>query len=121
MPQAVLTRLIERLGPLEHEHLLLFCLDQTGIALCSRVLGGVDGSSLTAGFRSLIEQALACDARGMVIAHNHPSGDARPSETDIRSTRHLQALARPLDLELCDHVVVSRRAAFSMRHAGLLY
>jgi len=120
MPQAVLNGLIERMGPLEREYLMLFCLDPVGVALCSRVLGGADGSSLTTGFRALIEQALACGARGLIIAHNHPSGDARPSETDVRSTRHLQALARPLDLELFDHVVVSRRAAFSMRHAGLL-
>jgi len=120
IPETVLTRLIERMGPLDREYLVQFCLDAEGRALCSRVLGGEEGGSLNTGFRTLIAQALACGASSLIIVHNHPSGDARPSSADVCSTLHLQALARPLELNIFDHVVVSRRAAFSMRQAGLL-
>jgi DNA repair protein RadC len=120
MPETVLTRLVARMGPLDREFLVLFCLDAEGRALCSRVLGGEEAGSLNTGFRTLIALALACGAHSLLIVHNHPSGDARPSSADVRSTLRLQALARPLELNLFDHVVVSRRAAFSMRQAGLL-
>lgn len=70
--------------------------------------------------RAIVESALANRASGLLLAHNHPSGDPRPSATDIASTRALAALCRPLDLVLHDHLVIGRIAVVSMHHAGLL-
>lgn len=73
---------------------------------------------LEARARPLFGRALALEAAGFVLAHNHPSGDCRPSAEDIAATRHLAAIAAALELELVDHVIVTRRKAFSMRAGG---
>ena len=57
---------------------------------------------------------------GIVALHNHPSGDPRPSEADVRFTRGLWEAARSLDMELVDHIVVAREGYFSFRDSGLL-
>lgn len=81
-------------------------------------LGGV--RRIEARARPLFERALALRAGGFLLAHNHPSGDCRPSEHDIAATRHLAAIAAALDLELVDHVIIAGRRAVSMRAGGYL-
>ena len=70
--------------------------------------------------RRLFSRALALDARQMLIAHNHPSGDATPSNTDIRQTKELLGQAKCLGVTLIDHLVVGRRRVISMRESRLL-
>ncbi|MGN6495755.1 MAG: JAB domain-containing protein, partial [Tsuneonella sp.] len=59
-------------------------------------------------------------AGGFLLAHNHPSGDCRPSEEDVAATRHLAAVGAALELELVDHVIVTRHRALSLRAGGYL-
>lgn len=80
--------------------------------------GGV--RRLEARSRSLFERALALGAGGFLLAHNHPSGDCRPSADDIAATRSLGTIAAALEIELLDHVIVARGRAFSMRAGGCL-
>jgi DNA repair protein RadC len=54
------------------------------------------------------------------MAHNHPSGEARPSHADIDATRQIWRLARTLGASLQDHLVIGQRRAFSFRDSGLL-
>ena len=70
--------------------------------------------------REVARRALELSATAIILAHNHPSGSAEPSELDIRSTRGLQALAVPMGVELVDHLIVGAREVFSMRAAGLI-
>jgi DNA repair protein RadC len=70
--------------------------------------------------RPLFERALALGAGGFLLAHNHPSGNCRPSEDDLVATRRLGGIAEALELELVDHVILTGRRAFSMRAAGCL-
>ncbi len=56
--------------------------------------------------RDIFAPALACRAVGIIVAHNHPSGDPTPSQQDIHLTRHLARGAELLGLRLLDHVVV---------------
>lgn len=71
-------------------------------------------------YRELIAPALAHGAGGMVLVHNHPSGDPTPSPRDVAVTRELGTLARRLDIELIDHIVVGWQSACSLKKAGLL-
>lgn len=75
---------------------------------------------LEARARPLFERALGLGAGGFLLAHNHPSGDCRPSAEDLSATRHLAGLAAALELELVDHVIIAGRRAFSMRAAGCI-
>ena len=55
--------------------------------------------------RAIIADAAAHGSAGIVLAHNHPSGDPRPSDSDCRATRRLAAAAEALDCTVVDHLV----------------
>ncbi len=67
-------------------------------------LGTVD-STLVAP-REVFRGAILASASGLVVSHNHPSGDPAPSDADVRVTRTLREAAKILQIELLDHVVV---------------
>ena len=70
--------------------------------------------------RAIFKRALALDAAGLVIAHNHPSGDPTPSEADIQATRRLAATAEALGIRLHDHLIFAGGDCVSFRALGLL-
>lgn len=78
--------------------------------------GGRNGVTLRAS--PLLRRALALGAGGMLLAHNHPSGDCRPSKDDIKATRELRSLAEALDIDLIDHLIFAPGRAYSMRAGG---
>lgn len=56
----------------------------------------------------------------VLMAHNHPSGIARPSDADIRCTREVHAFLRLIGVDLIDHLIFVEGGHFSFRHAGLV-
>lgn len=70
--------------------------------------------------RDIAADALAFGAVAVVIAHNHPSGDPRPSVADREATRLLARALEALDMRLLDHLVVARGGFTSFRRLGLL-
>lgn len=98
---------------------LLFTLHGTGGEyICAFTRCGAAGS-IQINYRDLISSALANRAQGLLLIHNHPSGDPTPSTDDIDGTRMLAALCRPLQLTLHDHLVLGASTLVSMRGAGL--
>jgi DNA repair protein RadC len=70
--------------------------------------------------RIIIQVALDIGAAGIVIAHNHPSGDPTPSRSDISLTRDMMTSFRALGLHIHDHFIVCRHDVTSMRGKGLI-
>ena len=70
--------------------------------------------------REVMKRALVLNASALIVAHNHPSGDPKPSREDIESTRELKAAANALEVELHDHVVIGHGKHASFRSLGLL-
>lgn len=70
--------------------------------------------------REIFAAALKHGAAGMVIAHNHPSGDPRPSRADKAATRRLAETADTLGILLHDHLIFAGGACRSFRELGLL-
>lgn len=70
--------------------------------------------------RVIIATALDCDAAGLVLAHNHPSGDPTPSAADRAATRRLADVASPLGIAIHDHLVFAGSECCSFRAMGLL-
>ncbi|AOL22580.1 DNA repair protein RadC [Erythrobacter litoralis] len=95
-------------------------LDRRNAYLGDAGFGTGCGPSLSLRMRELFARALELGTAGIVVAHNHPSGHCRPSQIDIAATRRLQAVGAALDIELLDHLVITREAVFSMRAGGLL-
>ena len=77
--------------------------------------------------REVFKAAILAGATGVIVGHNHPSGDPAPSSADITVTRRLREAAQVLDINLRDHVIVGQREAdpkgagyYSFCEAGIL-
>ncbi|HKR25262.1 MAG TPA: JAB domain-containing protein [Allosphingosinicella sp.] len=70
--------------------------------------------------RAIFAVALGHDAAGMVIAHNHPSGDPRPSRADREATRRIAETAASLGVILHDHLIFAGTGWQSLRESGML-
>lgn len=70
--------------------------------------------------REVMRRALELHASGLVVAHNHPSGDPTPSAADVDMTRQLVDAARALAISLHDHVLIAGERAVSFRALGLI-
>jgi DNA repair protein RadC len=82
------------------------------------VAGGRDHVEVS--IRTIAADALTFDAIGVVIAHNHPSGDATPSARDVAFTRALAAGLRTLEIGLLDHLVIAGERVTSLRAMGVV-
>lgn len=70
--------------------------------------------------RGIFQKALFLGASGIILMHNHPSGDPTPSEDDIKLTQRVKSAGEILDIQLLDHVVVGYRNYESFRENGLM-
>ena len=68
--------------------------------------------------RDLVRFVCSANAVSFVIAHNHPSGDPRPSAYDIQITKKIFHLGRLLEIPLNDHLILAREAYFSFADSG---
>lgn len=106
--------------PSEIERFHAIFVDARRTYLGEAVMGQGGAASLSVRMRELFARALAVGANGLIIAHNHPSGDCRPSRSDIAATRRLREIAGALDIELIDHFIITESAFYSMRAGGYL-
>ena len=96
------------------------CLDGKGKLLSCRCItkGTVTSSPLQ--IRQVVENALYSGADSVLLAHNHPSGVALPSQADIVVTQQVRDALAPLGIKLRDHIIVADRDYVSMAQSGLL-
>lgn len=95
-------------------------LDKDRRLLAVRLFGDGMADRVTPPLRLIVGDALRLDAAGVVLAHNHPSGDARPSRADLALTRRLATALDVLGVRLLDHLVLVPGANSSFRALGLL-
>ena len=79
-----------------------------------------DASGVAFPLRTIVIDAAEHGSAAILLAHNHPSGDPRPSDCDIRATRRLATAADALGCRLLDHLVFAGPECRSMRRLGLL-
>jgi len=70
--------------------------------------------------REVVRRALELNASALILVHNHPSGDPTPSQADIKMTREIADIAKPLGVILHDHIIVGRNGHASLKGLGLL-
>jgi DNA repair protein RadC len=80
--------------------------------------GTIDGASVHP--REVVRQALACNAAAVILAHNHPSGIAEPSQADEFITRRLRGALALVDIRVLDHLIIGDGTAVSFAERGLL-
>lgn len=103
------------LHDLRQEHFCAVFLDRGRRVLGEHFVTGGGHGFVSFRMREVIGHALIYQAHGMVIAHNHPSGQCRPSGRDVIATQRLSDICRALDIELLDHFIVTENRAYSMR------
>jgi DNA repair protein RadC len=116
-PADVLAHLVDIRGAVQ-ERVVAIYLDSRNRPLHRETvaIGGLRASVIQP--RDIIAPALRLPAAGIILAHNHPSGDTRPSGDDLEVTRQLAAAARLFGIELVDHLVVSRSGCTSIKESG---
>jgi DNA repair protein RadC len=103
----------------EREHLWVAHVDDGARCLhLTRHDGHADGAELP--IRLIIADAARHGSKGLILAHNHPSGDASPSAADRRVTRRLALVGEAMDVAILDHLVMAGSDCRSMRQMGLL-
>lgn len=80
--------------------------------------GGVQGTVVDR--RLIAKRALELLSTQVIMVHNHPSGDAEPSDADIRLTESIVSALELFDIRLLDHIVISHNSEYSFRQSGLL-
>jgi DNA repair protein RadC len=68
----------------------------------------------------IFEQALLQKARKIMLGHNHPSGNPRPSKADLIVTQKIKAAGELLEIELLDHIIISGEGYYSFSESGTL-
>jgi DNA repair protein RadC len=81
--------------------------------------GGLTGT--IADVRLILSVALKTLASGLILAHNHPSGNLKPSEADIQLTQKVKDAAKLMDIEVLDHMILSSNGYFSFTDDGIIY
>lgn len=112
--------LVASLRGLETERMVAMFVDGHGRLSSHELVAEGDSGQLKLSLRRIFTKALSRDARRMILAHNHPSGCAEPSESDIANTRRLSEFASSLGIALEDHLIVGADAITSMRERALL-
>ena len=112
--------LTARLRDYPHEVFACLFLDTRNRIICYEELfrGSIDGASVHP--REVVRRALQHNAAAVILAHNHPSGVAEPSDADRRITTRLQDALALLDIRVLDHVVIGDQLATSFAERGLI-
>ncbi len=80
--------------------------------------GGITGTVVDS--RLIFAVALKCNATGIILCHNHPSGNLKPSDNDITLTRSIKKCADFLDITLIDHLIITKNGFYSFSNEGKL-
>jgi DNA repair protein RadC len=80
--------------------------------------GGISGT--VTDVRIVLKNAVECLASGIVICHNHPSGNNTPSEADIKITRKIKEAGELMDIQLLDHIIICGKDYYSFADSGMM-
>lgn len=108
------------IGSESEEVLAVICLDAKNQVKSKRIISRGMSDRVDVSIRKIVQAAFDAKVNYVVLCHNHPSGSAHPSQQDIDMTNAVAAALRPLDIELCDHIVVGGDTFTSMADRGFI-
>ncbi len=112
--------LVQYVAYLPHEEFWVLLLDRANKVMGRRRIseGGVAGTVVDA--KRVFQPALEVLASGIVLCHNHPSGNLQPSQADIDITLKLKQAAGLFDIILLDHIIIAESGFFSFADEGII-
>jgi len=119
-PEDVAEFLRIHLGANQRECLMILCLNDANRLVHHDTV--IEGTVNKAPFypREIIKTALVHNATGLIMVHNHPSGDPTPSENDHRITGMMEELVKEFNITFHDHLIVTPRCAFSLKTGKII-
>jgi DNA repair protein RadC len=118
--ESVISYLHGTMAHLQRETFCVLFLDASNGLIRDEIMWEGSVSRVQIHPREVIRAALACNATAMIVAHNHPSGDPRPSRCDINITRQLCFAAQSFDMVVHDHLIIARSGWCSLRTEGFM-
>ena len=108
------------LGDLHHEEFWMLFLNRANLVMGKQKVsaGGMSGTVVDP--KIVFKAALDQKASSIILCHNHPSGNLKPSEQDIRLTKNLAEAGKMLEISVLDHVIVSNSGFFSFADEGMM-
>ena len=112
-PEQIYTLMRPLLKGIDHEECWVLYLNRSNRILCREKIftGGL--SSTTIDSNTILRKAIEKRADGLILVHNHPSGNPRPGEADIRETARLKKAAETFSISLMDHVIITDGCFYS--------
>lgn len=109
-----------KVGFKEREEFIVIFLNNYNIMTGYEVLftGTIDKSAVYP--REIAERVFKYKAKGVIFAHNHPSGNLRPSKQDMEITEHMQEFLDMIDVKLLEHIIVTKDGYFSFLEEGII-
>ena len=109
-----------KLEDLPHEEFWVIYLSRNNSVLKTECIsrGGISGTLVDP--RLVIKPAIECLASSIILAHNHPSGNLKPSQEDIRLTKKIKEITIHLDMVIQDHLIIGDQKYLSFADEGLL-
>lgn len=119
-PQDVYEYMTGDLLDLEKEEFWVIFLNRANSVIKKMPIssGGISGTTVDP--RIIFKEAIACLASGIVLIHNHPSGNLKPSESDLRITKKLFEGGKLMDVSILDHIIFSNDGFYSFKDEGHL-
>jgi DNA repair protein RadC len=110
---------VELRGSKKEKFMVLF-LNAQNVLLDSKIMFEGSDNSATVYPAEIIRHALKVHALAIILAHNHPSGDTEPSETDIEVTKDILYAGKFLSIDVIEHIITGGDGYFSMADSGLI-
>ncbi len=102
------------------EQFRILFLDRKNRLIADEILGHGTIDRAPVYPREIIKRALALDSSAIILAHNHPSGDPTPSQSDIDMTKHIINATKPIGICVHDHLIIGRDNIASFKTLGLI-
>ena len=109
-----------KIGDLAHEEFWIMFLNRANIVIDTMKIsqGGTTGTVMDV--KLIIKHAIERLAQGLIVAHNHPSGNKQPSDSDIQITKKIKEAAKLLDISLLDHIIIANNEYYSFADSGIM-
>lgn len=119
-PQDLVEWLNMQIGFKQQEHFIVLFLNQKNQILCYRTLFKGTLTNASVHPREIFQEAMRVGCARIICVHNHPSGDASPSDADIAITQSIVESGHLVSIPLMDHIIVSKNTYKSFRQMQLI-
>jgi DNA repair protein RadC len=105
---------------LKHEEFHVIYLNNSNVVLAHKCISSGGLTATIADGRIIFKEAIMLNSTALILAHNHPSGNVKPSDADIHLTKNLKEFGKCVDISVLDHIIVADNSYFSFIDNGLI-